>query len=124
MRKMGFAALKLMSRAADGYFDEQYWHNNYLDVIEFGNRNNLNPGQQAIFEGDYSPAAQTYCIEFGQEYDPDAFMSYVQFEIGDAKYNAISEIIEESSQRLYELWDHSYGGDGVSEKRFRGFINE
>jgi hypothetical protein len=120
-RGRGLVGTEILSRAIDGWFDNKNWEATYPDVIETGNRPDLNAGQQVIFEEDYKPAAEEYCKINGEDYNPESFKSYVEFAIGSDKYNAISEIIEETSEYLYEAWDYCYGGDGVGEKLFGNY---
>lgn len=117
----GLIGGEILARSIDGWFDNRNWEATYPDVIEEGNKSDFNPGQQSIFEEDYKPAAELYCRTFGEEYDPDAFISFVESTIGSDKFNAISETIEETSQYLYEAWDYCFGGDGVGEKLFGNY---
>lgn len=79
----------------------------------------LNPGQQAILEQNQETIL-SFLFEQGEGYDPDDFLSFLNVELGEAKFNALSETFELYSEGLEEIWDHSYGGDSYGRKKFLG----
>lgn len=120
-RRTPFVGKEILNASIKSKFYEEYWEANYPTVIEQGRKNDFNAGQQAIFD-EYKPIAEEFCSLNGEEFNPDEYNSYVQFEIGDAKYNAISETIEQTAKELYDLWDHSSGHEGLGRKKFAGVI--
>lgn len=107
------------ARPVEGYFDPYLWEQNYSDVIDKqADIPDLNPGQQSIVEGDFTDAAKSYCATSGEDYNSIEFVSSVRAEIGDEKFNAISELIENCSEELWEAWDLAYGGDNMGAKLF------
>ena len=107
------------ARPTEGYFDPYLWEENSQEVIDAqADILDLNPGQLSIVEGDFADAASRYCREAGEGYDSDEFISAVNLEIGDDKFNAISELVESCSEQLWEAWDYAYGGDNMGAKLF------
>lgn len=99
-------------------FHMGYWQENILPMIENQISKAGNPGQESLLVGDFAEAAYSACIKLAEDFSPEKFVSEVQVLLGDSKYNAISEIIEECSEELLEAWDYSYLGDGTREPRF------
>lgn len=107
------------ARPTEGYFDPYLWEENSQAVInQQADIPDLNPGQLSIVEGDFADAASSYCREAGENYSSDDFIAAVRLDIGDDKFNAISELIEDCSEQLWEAWDLSYGGDNMGAKLF------
>lgn len=102
-----------------GHLDQGLWEQNYTDVIEAQADKAGNAGQETLLGPDYfQNSAKDYCKIYGEEFDPDKFISYVKNALGDTYYYAINIIIDECAQELYEAWDSSYGGDNIGEKLF------
>jgi hypothetical protein len=99
-------------------FHTGYWQQNILPMIENQVSKAGNPGQESLLAGDFADAAYSACMKLGEDFSPERFVSEVEALLGDSKYNAISEIIEECSEELTEAWDYSYLGDGTREPRF------
>jgi hypothetical protein len=88
-------------------FDENYWESTYTDVIESMVQFAGNPGQQTLLTDYFPDPAKAYCSTAEKDYDPVAFVNYVQARLGDTYYYAINEIIDECSLILQEVWDQS-----------------
>jgi hypothetical protein len=107
--------------SSDSKFYHEYWEAEYPNDIEKGRKNDFNPGQQAIFE-EYKPIGEEFCDLNREDYNPVEYIEYVLSELGDVKYNAISETIEQTAIELYDTWDHSTSRDGLGRKKFAGVI--
>lgn len=103
----------------EGYFDQEWWEGEFPPILEEQIYKAGNPGQEAILSGDFLEAATDYCIERGEEYTPEDFIAYLQEQLDEDKFNAISIIIEECAEQLLEAWDNSFAGDGTGAKLFR-----
>lgn len=111
------------STKSPGLFSEALWETNYNIILELQVEKAGNPGQEALLTGDFLEAATTYCRATASDYTPIGFISSVSATLGDSKYNAINEIIDECSEELLEAYDYSYAGDSVGENRF-GVVGE
>jgi hypothetical protein len=106
--------------AAGGYLDQNLWEESYTEIIESQADKAGNAGQETLLGDDYfGKEAKEHCAENGKDYDPEKFVSDMQFKLGDDYFNAINIIIEECSEELLEAWDNSYGGDGMGIEMFR-----
>lgn len=120
-RRSPVVGKQILSKAIESKFRNGYWEANTSSVIEQGRKNDFNPGQEAIFD-EYRILAEEFCRSNGEEFNPEEFNDYMLFELGDTKYNAINETIEETAEELYDLWDHSTSHDGVGMKKYMGVI--
>ena len=120
-RRSPFVGKQILSKAIESKFRQGYWEANYSTVIEQGRKNDFNAGQQAIFD-EYQAIAEEFCNVNGDGFNPKEYNDYMLFELGDAKYNAISETIEQTANELYDLWDHATSHDGVGMKKYMGVI--
>ncbi len=103
----------------EGYFDQEFWEESYPPILEEQIYKAGNPGQEAILSGDFLEAADEYCLEQGETYTIEGFMGYLQDQLDEDKYNAISIIIEECAEQLVDAWDNSFAGDGVGMRMYR-----
>lgn len=120
-----YSALDEIEDLADLYalspqFDEKGWEEGYTEVIESMVEYAGNPGQETLLTDYFPGPAKRYCSEAEQDYDPEAFVDYVKFDLGDTYYNAISQIIDECSLILHEVWDQNYQNDNFLEVLFGG----
>lgn len=94
-------------------FNEQQWEEYYTDIINSQkDKPKLNAGQITLLGEEYFiPPALDYCSGVGMDYDPSEFVSYVQGELGEDYYNAISETINDASLELYEVFDVAWGNN-------------
>jgi hypothetical protein len=103
-------------------FVDDYWQNGIAEKYEnMINNPDLNPGQRAILESE-EDLIKNYLAEVGADYDPDDFLDFLQTELTDGKYEALSITFEEYSEAIEDDWDHSVGGDGFAEKKFLGRV--
>jgi hypothetical protein len=117
-RRDVIAGISTSSWQEEAFFSEQNWEFNVKEVLERQVSKAGNAGQESILSGDFYEAAMSYCLQVERSYTPEQFISSVSNSLGDSKYNAISEIIEECSEELLEALDYSIGGDGVGQNRF------
>jgi hypothetical protein len=103
----------------NGYFSREQWEYHYPDVLDNAKAKAGNAGQETILNDYWYPAAEEYCDQFGESFDRQDFLNYINNEIGDDKYNAVNIISEEAADELELFWDNSYGGDGIGPKLFR-----
>lgn len=103
----------------DGYFDQSYWEYIYPPILEEQQYKAGNAGQESILTNDWLNAADDYCLNEGEDFSKEGFLSYLSLTIGDDKFNAVSIISEECADELEMAWDDSYGGDNVGATLFR-----
>lgn len=101
-------------------FNENGWEEAYTEVIDSMVEYAGNAGQETLLTEYFPLPAKRYCAEAEQDYTPEAFVQYVKIDLGDNYYNAISFIIDECSQILYEVWDQNYQNDNFLEVFFGG----
>jgi hypothetical protein len=102
----------------DDYFEDAI-NESYQKMVD---NPNLNAGQQAILE-ESRDSIYSFLSEVGEDYDPDAFLDWLEIEIGPQKYNALSETFGAFAEEdLSDAWDHATGGDGYGAKKFMGRI--
>jgi len=112
-------AFQDINGSRSGYLNDSLWEENYTEVIDAQVDKAGNAGQTTLLGDDYfANHAKDYCMLNGKDYNPEEFISFVQGRLGDTYYNAISEIIDECAEELYEAWDYSYAGDSIGEKLF------
>ena len=100
-------------------FYEDIWEELYTEIIEAQQEKAGNAGQETLLSDDYfGRSAKRYCQLNGEDYNPDAFVTYVRTDLGDDYYNAISIIIDECAEELIEAWDRATSNDNVGEKLF------
>jgi hypothetical protein len=118
------AKSKMQWGGQDGGLDADLWEEYSTEVIEAQIDKAGNAGQETLLGPDYfGKHAIDFCETVTDDYDDRAFVSYVENELGSDYYNAISEIIDECSEELYEAWDQAYSNDGVGDKLFGDFYN-
>lgn len=119
---MRSASIFNMSRAGgtrDGYFDQSYWESVYPPILEEQQFKAGNAGQESILTNDWLNAADEYCLNQGENFTKDDFLSYLTLTIGDDKFNAVSIISDECADELELAWDDSFGGDDTGPRMFR-----
>ena len=98
-------------------FNEELWEEAYTEIIAAQEEKAGNAGQTTLLsEQQYFPGyAENYCQLYGEDYDPQEFVSRVSSDLGDDYYNAIREIIDECAEELEEAWAQCWsdgeGGD-------------
>lgn len=101
-----------------GYFDYDYWEKWYVITAENQKYKAGNPGQYAILE-EFEQYTIDYCEDVGADYDAELYVEAVAGQFAeDGKYDAISEIVQQTSEELEFYWDQSYAGDGFGAKMF------
>lgn len=116
------AKSKMQWGGYDGGLNPDLWEEYSTEVIEYQIGKAGNAGQETLLGDDYfRKHAIDFCETVSDEYNDFDFINYMEAELGDEYYNAISEIIEECSQELYEAWDEAYSNDGVGEKLYADF---
>lgn len=101
-------------------FVDEYWQGGTSDVYQKMLDNpNLNAGQRAILE-ESEEFILDYLAEIGEDYDAEDLINAIGDELGEAKFNALSETFEQFAEDLNDDWDHSMGGDGIGRKKFMG----
>lgn len=104
-------------------FHEDIWEELYIEIIEAQQDKAGNSGQETLLSDEYfGGSAKNFCKQYGEDYNPEQFVSYVQNDLGDDYYNAISIIIDECAEELIEAWDRATSNDGIGEKLFGGAI--
>ena len=105
-----------------GGLDNSLWEEYSTEVIEAQIDKAGNAGQETLLGDDYFiKHAQDYCRENGDDYNPEAFVQYLENQLGSDYFNAINIIIEECSEELFEAWDAAYSNDGIGDKMFGDF---
>jgi hypothetical protein len=105
-------------------FDEQLWEESYTEIIAAQEEKAGNAGQETLLgEQEYFiGAAENYCSIYGEDYDPQQFVSRVRSDLGDDYYNAIREIIDECAVELEEAWAQCWS-DGEGGDLFTGALD-
>jgi len=119
MRSASIFARSSASGIRDGYFDQSYWEQEYPGILEDQRYKAGNAGQESILTNDWYNAANDYCLNDGQNFTKDEFLSYIENAIGSDKFNAVSIISEECAEELELAWDDSYGGDNQGPTLFK-----
>lgn len=116
------AKSKMQWGGNDGGLNPDLWEEYSTEVIEAQIDKAGNAGQETLLGDDYfRKHAIDFCETVTDDYDDRAFVNYMENELGSDYYNAISEIIDECSQELFEAWDQAYSNDGIEDKLFGDF---
>ena len=109
---------------SSGGLDSDLWEEYSTEVIEAQIEKAGNAGQETLLGPDYfGKYAIAYCEGVVDDYDDQLFINSIEASLGPDYYNAISQIIEECAEELYEAWDNAYSNDGVGDKLFGDFYN-
>lgn len=107
---------------SNGGLDPDLWEEYSTEVIEAQIEKAGNAGQETLLGDDYfRKYAIDYCNGVVDDYDDQQFINSLEASLGSDYYNAISQIIEECAEELYEAWDNAYSNDGVGDKLFADF---
>lgn len=107
---------------SSGGLDADLWEEYSTEVIEAQIEKAGNAGQETLLGPDYfGKYAIAYCEGVVDDYDDQLFINSIEASLGPDYYNAISQIIEECAEELYEAWDNAYSNDGVGDKLFADF---
>lgn len=116
------AKSKMQWGGNDGGLNPDLWEEYSTEVIETQIDKAGNAGQETLLGDDYfRKHAIDFCETVTDDYDDRAFVNYMENELGSDYYNAISEIIDECSQELFEAWDAAYSNDGIADKSYGDF---
>lgn len=109
--RMG-AQLYRSTSGGNGYFNPEEWESTYPDILDDATYKSGNPGQDTILNEYWIQAAQEFCEQY-DDYDEgfskDDFSYYIEGEIGDDKYNAVSEITDETGWELEQAYSEAGG---------------
>jgi hypothetical protein len=89
--------------------EEKYW-NDFIEEFfsSLEEIPDLNPGQKSIIQS-FTDGALSWVKRSYQDYNPDSFISYAKEDLGDEKYNAVSQTIESAAVTLEEARASIFG---------------
>lgn len=96
----------------NGYFNPEDWESNYPEILDDATYKYGNPGQDVILNEYWLPAAEDFCQDYDNYEDgfnKDKFIDHIANEIGDEKYNAVSEITDEAANELEQVYSDAGG---------------
>lgn len=108
----------------NGWFNAEEWESTYPEILDDATYKYGNPGQDVILNEYWIQAAEEFCQnydDYSEGFDRDDFVNYINDDIGDEKYEAVSEITDEASWELEEAYSRAGGQTGNS--AYRVFAN-
>lgn len=118
------AQLYRFNSGGNGWFNAEEWESTYPEILDDATYKYGNPGQDVILNEYWIQAAEEFCQnyeDYSEGFDRDDFVNYINDDIGDEKYEAVSEITDEASWELEEAYSRAGGKTGNS--RYRVFAN-
>ena len=96
-----------LAEASEAWFNNAQEKNIWDGLVEeimqsLPEISDLNPGQKAILE-EFTGTGASNARRQGKKFDPERFVSDARSDLGDDKYNAVSETIENTAALLEEL---------------------
>ena len=113
-RESAFAFIgeQLIQNAIQNWQQDNQWEQYYTEIIASQVDKAGNEGQVTILTDYFPGPAQTYCAEHQDDFDPDNFILYVKLEMGSYYSDAITIIIEECANELYDAWGFIFENKG------------
>lgn len=103
------------SRHGGGYFNPEEWESSYPEILDDATYKAGNPGQDTILNEYWLDAAEEFCQnydDYNEGFSRDDFINYINDNIGDDKYEAVSEITDEASWELEQAYSEAGGSTG------------